>query len=759
MSSQQSYYDQQQYPPQSGSDATTEIVGGLLKVALLLVVFLIALPLLVPLIVWTFSGGIAATKLRYWTTPRWWWVVVTVGILMVVGVLAGEVAGLSRWITAGQAAAFFHRTPGTWAGQLWPTFWPAVVGNLLLGVALAPAAFSLKRRRIAAAAAQRHLPDVMTQERVERARRHAPDYVSARQLGVRVDTRTGQIIGASRSARTAPRPVAGGHAFGLVTRPLIRTLSERFYDFRRVRDWIDRRGRWMLFPKLAALRALLLAESGTGKTTLLESLIFCALEQGIPVVMIDAKGDPKDAREVVERTWQAGRTAVYDMPFNLFVGTAAEIRGKIVRLVGENTGEGRVYTRDLIGVLDAVQGKTPLKSIADLRDRIRNPGPHVRDDYDLQLVEHEFGKSGETRGTRVLDDVMSALRPIEPLVSENGWSYDSLPADLTIVPLRPGSDPAHAALGDMMLYDLRRFMGTRMQHGTTGTPLLVIVDEFAQLVTADSDPGDTAASLFETARSAGLGLVLAAQSVAGLSNDPARRQRALSSGAALLIGRTKDPDEVVGYAGTIMRQEASGGAYGEELRSARAQHSYALDPNDVRESWDGAFWIVQAGGMAQFRVMPPATRLSQTGGPTSTTAQPASVDAAPAGPSTLASYASTPAPIAEQAAPSALPLARSAEPAAAIVGLVIDLTEGEAGHWQAVAWPATRTEVLDDEQNPESAQFTTDAREPAVPAGRWSDEWTPGRFHVWGGDQHQLPVEWVDTLDQLLERAKARYQL
>lgn len=129
-------------------------------------------------------------------------------------------------------------------------------------------------------------------------------------------------------------------------------------------------------------------------------------------------------------------------------------------------------------------------------------------------------------------------------------------------------------------------------------------DEFAQLVTADSDPGDIAASMFETARSAGIGLWLAAQSVAGLSQDEAQRRRALSSGAALLFGRSKDPEDVVAFAGTVMRLEASGAATGEELRSARAQHTYVIPPDDVRRAAIGQFWVVQGGVIAPFRALP-----------------------------------------------------------------------------------------------------------------------------------------------------------
>ena len=58
------------------------------------------------------------------------------------------------------------------------------------------------------------------------------------------------------------------------------------------------------------------------------------------------------------------------------------------------------------------------------------------------------------------------------------------------------------------------------------------------------------------------------------------------------------------YAGTYMQMESSGAATGEELKSARAQHTYVIPPQDVREANDAQFWIVQGGSMAAFRVLP-----------------------------------------------------------------------------------------------------------------------------------------------------------
>lgn len=148
-------------------------------------------------------------------------------------------------------------------------------------------------------------------------------------------------------------------------------------------------------------------------------------------------------------------------------------------------------------------------------------------------------------------------------------------------------------------------MADRLRRGDK-RPALLIVDEFPQLVTEETDPGDVAAALFETARSAGLGLILAGQSVAGLSGDEAMRQRALSSGAGLIVGRSKDPEAVVQLAGTVMRMEASGEAHSGELRSGRAQHTYVNPPQVVREAWDGRFWLIHRGASAPFQVLPPA---------------------------------------------------------------------------------------------------------------------------------------------------------
>lgn len=599
-------------------DWVTNLLVPFFKLAGLVVAIAICGPLVVPYVVVRVTGTVVATKMWFWTTWRWQWVINTLGIVLVAGLVVFEVSLVWQWVASGEAAALPH-TPG-WQLAALQAVWPWVVANLLAGVLLLPVTWSIRRRKVAQLVRRRHISDVVQQTRIETARRRAADRAAAGRMGVRVDAETGKITGSSDSGLTAPlRTPDGASAFGLVSRPTVRTLADRFYDVRRVRDWVDEDGRFVHLPtSAAAVRFLLIAESGTGKTVFLNGLMQCALEYGWPVFFVDAKGDPEDADALAALAASYGRTAAVNagafyapgaapvpnpQGWNMFTGNADQVTTKLMRLMPPPDGANQHYLDEIRGILQAVQDREPLRSVNDLRERLTSPQAHVRDQYDLGMVNAVVdSRAGITAGARVLQSLLVALRPLERWLDEDGWSYENPAADITIVPLAP-SDDAQARLGDLLLLDLRNFLTNRLM-ARDKSPVLVVVDEFPQLVTGTSDPGDTAGSLYETARSAGVGLGLAAQSPAGLSNDEIRRRRALASGAALIFGRQKDPEDVVKYAGTLMQLEASGAATGEELRSARAQHTFVIPPQEVREAADAQMWIVQGGAHAPFRVLP-----------------------------------------------------------------------------------------------------------------------------------------------------------
>jgi hypothetical protein len=587
------------------NDPLSDGLARLIKVIVVVAAAIIVAPLLIPIAASKIGGDAVATKTTFWVVRRRHRAATWGGIAIVVALVTVEGLLLWHWATTGGAHALHHDP--NWKNELLPMFGPWVLANFLAGVLLLPAAWSIKRRRIAELVRTRHISDVVRQEKIESARKRAADLSTAERIGVRVDRETGTILGLMPGAVTVPTTASDGRqVFGFVNRISIQTMADRFFDIRRVRDWVDPQGLQMVLPNQAsAVRAMIIAESGTGKTVLINDLVLSALQYGWPVIAIDAKGDPVDAEHLVELARANGASAEVAREWDLFNGTAAQITSLLMRLMPAPDGANQHYLDEIRGVLQAVQDSTPLTGVQDLRERLSNPNAHVRDRYDLALVNQPVDRNGTTSGMRALQALMVALRPLEEWLSDDGWSYRNPPAQLTVVPIST-SDDAQARVGDLLLFDLRNYLATRMKDRDR-TPVVVIVDEFAQLVTGNQDPGDTAGALFETARSAGVGLLLAAQSPAGISNDENRRRRALTSGAALILGRSKDPEELIHYAGTVMRMEASGRATGEALGSGRAQHTSVIHPQDVREAADGAFWLVQAGAIAPFRALPHRT--------------------------------------------------------------------------------------------------------------------------------------------------------
>lgn len=736
-----------------------DTVAVLLKVLVRVVVVLLALPLVIPYAATAFLGPAAATRARFWITPRWlrpaaWAGGVVVGLLLTL-----EIAAAAERLAV--KPHFAVRDGGAWASGAWAALWTVLLVNLAAGVLLVPAAFLLHRRRMGRLVTARRIPDVVVQERIEIARHRGAAWATSRRMGVRLDVRTGQITGVDHTV-TAPWKVGERWGFGLVSAPSARAARDRFGSARRVRDWIDPVTGTVVLPAHAsAARALVVAESGTGKTVLLNGIIACALAAGWPVFVIDAKGDPADADELVAQARAAGRSAAVGARWNLFTGTAEQVTEKLMRLLPAADGANQHYLDEARGVLGMLQANAPIRSVADLWERLDQPRPHLRDAADLAAVNAIVEpRSGLTAAGRVRQALVPALRPLEDWIDANGWSYTAPTADVTVVSLSP-VDVTQARLGHLLMVDLRHFLATRLRAGDK-SPVLVVVDEFPQLVTTDSDPGDAAAALLETARSAGAGLILAAQSTAGLSNDDVRRARALASGAALIAGRSKDPDLIVRYAGTVVRLESAGTGTGDQLSSGRAQNAYLIPPQEVREAWDGSFWLIQGGAVAPFRTLPPTATAPGAGHAARLlipTSPPPPTDRAAATPPRRPMTRLTPNPT---FTPPAHPARASDtdrhgpdETRDTVVGFEIEATQLPDGNWRATAYPATRSLVLDDHPDTQSVPLPAPLKPPSVHV--W--EWQPDEYAQWNAAIAAAPPLWRPGLHRLVERARRRFEL
>ena len=104
--------------------------------------------------------------------------------------------------------------------------------------------------------------------------------------------------------------------------------------------------------------------------------------------------------------------------------------------------------------------------------------------------------------------------------------------------------------------------------------------------------------MFERLRSFNVDVILSSQSVEGLHDDEAERQRLLNAASTLIAHRLADADPIVTRDGTIRRPERShqldpSGATG--MGSLRLQDNYRIDPTDLRSLPPGIAWIATGG--------------------------------------------------------------------------------------------------------------------------------------------------------------------
>jgi hypothetical protein len=146
---------------------------------------------------------------------------------------------------------------------------------------------------------------------------------------------------------------------------------------------------------------------------------------------------------------------------------------------------------------------------------------------------------------------------------------------------------------DFLVEDLKDFIGKRQQH-----PSVLIIDEFGQF----SNKNITA--LLSLARSSQLGVILATQDVASLK-DETTKKLVLANTRTKLLMATDFPEDVAILAGTFYQIEASiqqqdGGLTG--LGSARVQHAFKVDMNEVAQLQPGEAFLIRQRHAAKIKI-------------------------------------------------------------------------------------------------------------------------------------------------------------
>lgn len=488
-----------------------------------------------------------------------------------------------------------------YAGKVWDgsnfhseylLYW--AIFSLAIGLLFLPFAWLFMRWRISGRATARTLDDVVLMERITRAR-----YLGARNA---VAHRNGSKILRNGEAESNGRePVLGpveGKNGAMILGEVVRewpSLEAMMKEKTEARAWVDKKTRRVVLPENAGdVRALVIAESGSGKSDFLSSIMQGARARGWRITFVDAKGDPADARKYASVL--GGRI---ESKYNAFTGSAEDIRNRLFSVAWEATGNAEYYKIRAMRVFAGVQAVTKISSIKDLVERVRRPLKHIEpngeDDSLFLDKEYDGGYWAMTFEGR-----FGRLEPFTGSGADTWNFYDGSPA--RVVPLNPVDEPERQ-VGLMILEDFKRYIAWRRAQVAAGVEMpqeLFIFDEFAQLTGGEGkDPAVVISSLMETMRTAQAGLIAVSQSVPGFTTDKQMQERLLASGASIFAGRSGLPDTLSKFSGTDDRKESAATADGVQT-SGRSQNTFVLPPKYVREAAIGEWFLLQAGSTTPF---------------------------------------------------------------------------------------------------------------------------------------------------------------
>ncbi len=354
--------------------------------------------------------------------------------------------------------------------------------------------------------------------------------------------------------------------------------------------------------------------TGTGKTVTQLRLVsaFMRLSQlntGAPrirIIFVDAKGlADENRRQFGELARDRGyRNVRYwpEHPLRGFDGTAAQLRERLSGLF--HGGESPFHHAEAVTMLDLALGAgLPPRSLAELIERVR-PGVTATL-YELQGTERSLALKTEASSfnNSQWNSVYLRLRALAATIgdtfdsSTSAWSLRDVDAAWISV---PGTSAPQTA-GDVATWILAMIGELAASHDQRRT--IVCLDEFSA-VGQDQRASQFAAGLVERTRSAGIAIVIGAQTVASLGDAA---DRLLQTCGTVMSHRTPLPDAIVELAGTVQTWEDSQLVDGLGVRvatSGRLQQQYRVPPDLLRSLPRGEAVIIHAGRWAHVAVAP-----------------------------------------------------------------------------------------------------------------------------------------------------------
>lgn len=376
--------------------------------------------------------------------------------------------------------------------------------------------------------------------------------------------------------------------------------------------FLPQRGSKVFLPwKLARLPMLVLGATGSGKTeTLLRLSYSTALDTDTTIVYLDGKGDRENKRRFESLMRQAGRPirSFPDEAFAGWQGEAAEQTNRLLELIDYAQEGAGTYYRDLAVKLvrlacHAPPGPPP--SSAEFLRRLNNKA----------LVAAYCARRGERPDERRLNE-LDSLKPQQ--VEEARARYEAffgaaegaLDGQLHFHHLDAGYflldglRLKHEA-GYLARFLVEEFTQWAVARKPRDRRVLLVVDEFSAI--AEAAPA--LVDVVERTRGFNVTTILAPQVAQGMGGQEATA-RIVGSTATILLHASPMPEEIVRIGGSrraysTSHQLEDGAATG--LGSARLQHEYRVNPNDVRRLDVGQCYAISAGRAAKLQIAPAPT--------------------------------------------------------------------------------------------------------------------------------------------------------
>ena len=356
--------------------------------------------------------------------------------------------------------------------------------------------------------------------------------------------------------------------------------------------------------------------TGTGKTVTQMRLVssFMSLSQANPgeppirVLFVDAKGlADENKRQFDELARARGYRNIGhwpEHPLRGLDGTREQLRERLSGLF--HGGESPFHHAEAVTMLDLALGVgSPPRSLSELIERVR-PGvtPAL---YELEGTERSLMLKAEAASftNSQWNSVYLRLRSLAATVGDrfdgtpDAWSLRDVDAAWISV---PGTSAPQTA-GDVASWILA--MIGELAASPDNRRTIICLDEFSA-VGQDQRASQFAAGLVERTRSAGIAIIIGAQTIASLGDAA---DRLLQTCGMVVAHRSPLPDGLVELAGTVPVWEDSQAVDGLGFRvatSGRLQQQYRVQPDLVRALPIGEGIVIRGGRWAHVAFAAPS---------------------------------------------------------------------------------------------------------------------------------------------------------